>query len=89
MDKGIHCFVTGRVQGVCFRMYTQRQAEDNGLTGWVRNLADGRVEVMAFGNEQQLAKLNQWLKSGPNMAQVTDLECEAIDFQDFKDFSTR
>jgi len=89
MDKGIHCFVTGRVQGVCFRMYTQRQAEDCGLTGWVRNLADGRVEVMAFGNEQQLAKLNQWLKSGPSMAQVTTLECEAIDFQDFKDFSTR
>jgi acylphosphatase len=70
-------------------MYTQRQAEDCGLTGWVRNLADGRVEVMAFGNEQQLAKLNQWLKSGPSMAQVTTLECEAIDFQDFKDFSTR
>ncbi len=89
MGKGIHCFVTGRVQGVCFRMYTQRQAEDCGLTGWVRNLADGRVEVMAFGNEQQLAKLNQWLKSGPSMAQVTTLECEAIDFQDFKDFSTR
>ena len=89
MNKGMHCFVTGRVQGVCFRMYTQRQAEDCGLTGWVRNLADGRVEVMAFGNEQQLAKLNQWLKSGPSMAQVTTLECEAIDFQDFKDFSTR
>ncbi len=47
MNKGIHCFVTGRVQGVCFRMYTQRQAEDNGLTGWVRNLADGQVEVPA------------------------------------------
>lgn len=89
MDKGIHCFVTGRVQGVCFRMYTQRQAENNGLTGWVRNLADGRVEVMAFGNEQQLAKLNQWLKAGPSMAQVTDLECEAIDFQDCEYFSTR
>jgi len=89
MNKGIHCFVTGRVQGVCFRMYTQRQAENNGLTGWVRNLPDGRVEVMAFGNEQQLAKLNQWLKSGPSMAQVTNLECEIIDFHDCEYFSTR
>ena len=89
MNKGIHCFVTGRVQGVCFRMYTQRQAENNGLTGWVRNLLDGRVEVMAFGNEQQLDKLNHWLKSGPSMAQVTKLESEAIEFQNFKGFSTR
>jgi acylphosphatase len=70
-------------------MYTQRQAEDCGLTGWVRNLADGRVEVMAFGNEQQLDKLNHWLKSGPSMAQVTDLKCESIDFQDCEYFSTR
>ena len=89
MDKGIHCFVTGRVQGVCFRMFTQRQAEINDLTGWVRNLPDGRVEVMAFGNEQQLDKLNNWLKSGPSMAQVTDLKCEVIDFQDFDGFSVR
>ena len=70
-------------------MYTQQQAESNGLTGWVRNLADGRVEVMAFGNQQQLDKLNHWLKSGPSMAQVTKLECEVIDFQDFEDFSIR
>jgi len=85
----MHCFVAGRVQGVCFRMYTQRQAENNGLTGWVSNLPDGRVELMAFGNEQQLDKLNHWLKSGPSMAQVTKLECETIDFQDFEGFSVR
>jgi len=89
MNKGIHCFVTGRVQGVCFRMYTQRQAENSDLTGWVRNLPDGRVEVMAFGNEQQLDKLNHWLKSGPSMAQVTKLESETIDLQDYEGFSTR
>lgn len=89
MNKGIHCFVTGRVQGVCFRMLAQRQAEYCGLTGWVRNLSDARVEVMAFGDQQQLEKLNHWLKSGPSMAQVTKLECEVIDFQDFEDFSIR
>ncbi len=89
MDKGFHCYVTGRVQGVCFRVSTQAQANLYGLTGWVRNLSDGRVELMAFGNEQQLDKLNHWLKSGPSMSQVTNLVCEVIDFQDFEDFSIR
>jgi len=89
MVKGLHCYVTGRVQGVCFRLSTREQANSYGLTGWVRNLHDGRVEIMAFGDEQQLDKLNHWLKSGPNMAQVTNLACERIDFQDFEDFSVR
>ena len=89
MDKGFHCYVTGRVQGVCFRVSTQAQANLYRLTGWVRNTSDGRVELMAFGDEQQLDKLNHWLKSGPNMAQVTNLACERIDFQDFEDFSVR
>ncbi len=89
MNKGMHCFVTGRVQGVCFRLATKKQANLFGLTGWVENLPDGRVEVMAFGNKRQLDKLQQWLKSGPTMAHVTDLECERIDFQAFEDFSIR
>jgi len=89
MDKGFHCYVIGRVQGVCFRVSTQAQASLYGLTGWVRNLSDGRVELMAFGNEQQLESFKQWLKSGPAMAQITNLSCERIDFQDFEDFSVR
>jgi len=89
MVKGLHCYVTGRVQGVCFRLSTREQANSYGLTGWVRNLHDGRVEIMAFGDEQQLDKLNYWLKSGPSMAQVTNLAYERIDFQDFEDFSVR
>ena len=89
MNKGIHCFVTGRVQGVCFRIAAQQQANQYGLTGWVRNLPDGQVEVMAFGNQQQLDELDHWLKSGPSMAQVTNLQCETIDYQDFEGFSVR
>lgn len=89
MNKGIHCFVTGRVQGVCFRLLTQKQGKLLGLTGWVRNLLDGRVEVMAFGNEQPLLVLQQWLKSGPDLAQVTDLECAHIETQDIVGFSIR
>ena len=87
MDKGIHCFVTGRVQGVFFRQSTQEQANLCGLTGWVRNLHDGRVEVMAFGDEKQLECLKQWLKSGPAMARVLDVESETVAFQKFECFS--
>jgi len=89
MDKGIRCLVTGRVQGVCFRLSTREQADLYRLTGWVRNLQDGRVEVMAFGDEQQLDNLKQWLKSGPAMARVLDVESETVAFQEFEGFGIR
>lgn len=89
MDKGIHCLVTGRVQAVCFRLATREQADLYGLTGWVRNLQDGRVEVMAFGDEQQLDNLKQWLKSGPAMAQVVDVVSENVAFRKFEGFGIR
>jgi acylphosphatase len=89
MDKGIRCLVTGRVQGVCFRLSTREQADLYGLTGWVRNLQDGRVEVIAFGDEQQLDNLKQWLKSGPAMARVLDVESETVAFQEFEGFGIR
>jgi len=69
-----HWFVTGRVQGVSFRYYTQKQAEQLGLHGWVRNLADGRVEVWACGDAQQLEALDQWLAVGPTLARVDAVE---------------
>lgn len=81
--------MSGRVQGVCFRVSTQEQANSCGLTGWVRNMRDGRVEVMAFGDEQQLEELKQWLKSGPSMAQVIDVESVEVEFQKFEGFSIR
>lgn len=89
MAKGLHCFVSGRVQGVCFRLSTQSQAEAYGLSGWVRNLQDGRVEVMAFGDQQQLDRLRQWLKSGPSMAEVIDLEYADVAYQKTEGFSIR
>lgn len=87
MDKGLHCFVAGRVQEVCFRASTQKQANLYGLTGWVRNLPDGQVEVMAFGNEQQLDELKQWLKSGPSLARVSNVESKEVEFQEIEGFS--
>jgi acylphosphatase len=87
MDKGLHCFVAGRVQGVYFRGSTQKQAKLYGLTGWVRNLPDGQVEVMAFGNEQQLDELKQWLKSGSSLAQVSNVDSKEVEFQEIEGFS--
>ena len=69
-----HVFVTGRVQGVAFRWATRAQATALGLTGWVRNLADGRVEVLIEGAEDPLASMLTWLADGPSQARVTDLD---------------
>lgn len=89
LQNGIHCFVSGRVQGVFFRQSTQAQANLHGLTGWVKNLQDGRVEVMAFGNQEQLESFRQWLNTGPPTAQVIGVECEEAEYQEFKDFCVR
>ena len=89
MKKTMHCFVSGRVQGVCFRMETREQAQLFGITGWVRNLPDGRVEVLASGAETQLKQLHDWLKQGPDMARDTDLKTEEIEYQKFESFGIR
>ena len=89
MKKTIHCFISGRVQGVFFRATTREQAILFGLTGWVRNLPDGRVEVMVSGDEEQVDQLRNWLKRGPDMAQVLKLDCDEIEYLDFDRFSVR
>lgn len=89
MKKTINCFVSGRVQGVCFRMSASREAKLLGLTGWVRNLEDGRVEVLACGEPPLLAQLQKWLAHGPSMAKVINVECVSVDYQEFSDFSIR
>ncbi|HEY5849930.1 MAG TPA: acylphosphatase [Lysobacter sp.] len=66
--------VSGRVQGVFFRASTRDQAVALGLRGFARNLADGRVEVLAAGDEVALDRLAAWLRQGPPTAQVDDLE---------------
>lgn len=66
--------VSGLVQGVGFRWFTSRAARRLGLIGYVRNLADGRVEVVATGTDGQLAELEAALRHGPPHAQVADVE---------------
>ncbi len=70
----VHLLVSGIVQGVSFRYYTVEEARRLGASGWVRNLADGRVEVEAEGDRLALEKLLAFCRRGPPAAQVDDVE---------------
>jgi acylphosphatase len=65
-----HWFVSGRVQGVSFRAFTYESATDLKVTGWVRNLTDGRVEIVAEGNEKAINQLLEKVRKGPTAARV-------------------
>ena len=66
--------VRGRVQGVGFRWFVEREAHILGLAGWVRNRSDGTVEVLAIGTRDQLSGLRLRLREGPRAARVDDVE---------------
>ena len=71
-----HYWISGRVQGVCFRFSTRERAACLGITGWVRNLRDGRVEVLAGGDEEALLRFENWLRQGPPGAVVTEVRSD-------------
>ncbi|WP_296028007.1 acylphosphatase [uncultured Aggregatibacter sp.] len=77
--------IYGHVQGVGFRYFTWKQALKIGVTGFVRNLADGSVEVVAVGSESQIDTLNAWLQHGPCTAIVDDVFVE--DYLGDKEFT--
>jgi len=72
-------FVRGRVQGVGFRWFVEREAHILGISGWVRNNHDGSVEVLAMGTSEQLAGLRSRLQEGPRAARVDDIEESVTD----------
>jgi acylphosphatase len=86
---GIHCLISGKVQGVCFRASTQDEASTLGLTGWARNLPDGRVEVIAFGEKDKLLLLFEWLKKGPALSKVDQVTYEEITWQEHVCFTVK
>ena len=73
-QRRIHCRVSGKVQGVWYRASTQREARALGLAGWVRNLEDGRVELVAQGPRDAVGRLEAWLRHGPPHAHVEQVE---------------
>ncbi|MDH5488202.1 MAG: acylphosphatase [Gammaproteobacteria bacterium] len=81
--------VSGQVQGVFFRASTQDAAKNLGLTGWVRNLPDGRVEVVACGEKAALKRLEQWLWQGPRHARVENVTVQESATEPHAGFSVR
>ena len=84
-----HAYVSGKVQGVYFRQATQEQADALDLDGWVRNLADGRVEVLFEGEIAAVESLQQWLQRGPQQAEVSSVEVIEAPLQGIAGFIVR
>lgn len=77
--KTTHIIVQGRVQGVFFRDYTQKQAQQLNLTGWVRNLRDGTVNAVLCGSEDNISSMLEWLKEGSPLSRVDNLQKEEVE----------
>lgn len=75
-----HATISGRVQGVFFRMETKRAADGFGVFGWVRNLRDGTVEAIFEGDQDRVDALLAWCQEGPPHAQVSDVKVAWEDY---------
>jgi acylphosphatase len=84
----VRAFVSGRVHGVAFRYFAQRSAASLGVTGWVRNLSDGRVEVLAEGRKESVDPFLDRLAAGPRLARVDSIDVRGEEatgeFEDFR-----
>lgn len=83
----VRCLIAGRVQGVFFRASAREEAHKRGITGYARNLPDGRVEVLACGETEAVNELRDWLRRGPPDAEVTGVACEPVDYQPMSGFT--
>ncbi|MCX9010187.1 MAG: acylphosphatase [Candidatus Methanoperedens sp.] len=85
-----HIFVMGKVQGVFFRSGTRDKALELGIAGWVRNLDDGQVEAVFEGEKENVEKIVEWCRRGPQYAQVEKVEVVPEDYKaEFKGFTVR
>jgi acylphosphatase len=73
-----HYLISGRVQGVGFRRFVENQAQKFGVAGRVRNLDDGRVEVLACGDENQMCEFDALMRRGPLHAAVSHVDCHDV-----------
>ena len=90
VQKRIHIFVTGRVQGVFFRQSTKVMAIKNNVKGWVRKLDDGRVEIVGEGEIRDIENLTQWCKTGPANSRVDEFELSEENVTDeFENFEVK
>ncbi len=90
MRSRLHIIISGTVQGVFYRANTKEQADRLGVTGWVRNICDGNVEIVAEGEREKLEQLLDWCWHGPVDAKVSDLEYGWLeDKKEFRFFEVR
>ena len=78
----IHAVVSGKVQGVFFRDSARQKAEELTLTGWIKNLDNGDVELMACGERDPIMVLTEWLWEGPTSAEVSNVHWEEEEIDD-------
>jgi acylphosphatase len=87
MKARARIWISGKVQGVFYRDHTRRWASAMGLSGWVRNLPDGRVEALVEGEKESIESLVGQLKKGPPLSQVENVQTEWEDYKgEFFDF---
>ncbi|NTU69663.1 acylphosphatase [bacterium] len=88
MNKELNLNISGRVQGVYFRVYAEKEANKLGLNGYVKNEGDGSVSIVAQGNKDKLDLFFEWAKHGPNMAYVKKIKMTLKDTKkDYKNFT--
>jgi acylphosphatase len=84
-----HVFVSGKVQGVFYRATTQERVHETGVDGWVKNLADGRVEAVFEGPADAVEEMVSWCHEGSDRARVDDVEVSYEDTEDLEGFEIR
>jgi len=84
-----HYIVTGCVQGVWFRDSTKKRADELNITGWVKNMEAGKVEVLACGEPEVIDQLEQWLESGPMLAKVDKVISEKLPYKEHLKFEIK
>ncbi|MGD0978306.1 MAG: acylphosphatase [Candidatus Bathyarchaeia archaeon] len=90
MKARAHVFISGRVQGVFFRSETRYEARKHGVTGWVRNLPDDRVEAVFEGEQENVKKLLEFCRRGPPGARVASADVTWENYSgEFRDFEIR
>ncbi len=87
MNVSYIAHVSGKVQGVYFRVSSQQKAIEYGLSGYAKNLADGDVELMLCGEEKNVEKMLKWLEHGPEQADVSHMQKKQVDWQEHSFFA--
>lgn len=90
MNTRKHLLISGRVQGVLFRQHARAKALELGLTGWAKNLLDGKVEIVVEGQKDKVAEFMKWAKKGPALARVEHVEIAEEEYAgEFESFLIR